>query len=375
MLLHWRYWKTFVRSRFLPLLIFCASVSCILVFNIPPTAIKWSVVVGLFQSAIHTAFAHAVPATITRQKWWQLLFMPRPVISLAGLMLLLAGFSVSIVVKVLYWSELTTFLSVAYALVGFGAGASAANLVAGLLFGRGLQPSPSVFKIDTELVQIFAASLVATCFLGITLIPSSSTQKTMLVTYAPVLMPLIYAIGSVILALLLTYVAENGNKLLHWASEMGALAALLLWTRWLVSTFMPVFWVKNGKEYSAEEFTYLWQLSILIGYLTSKVEKAYQIAAKRYADYFSNTSAWYLYNVHYFMSFLPTVGMLVAFIYGYFKGGLYGTGISVLGIASFFRTGSTSIHYSLFGKYLFKSQRSAVTGRVPKSSYPAINSY
>jgi hypothetical protein len=298
-----------------------------------------------------------LPTSVTTQKWWQLLFIPRPIVSLGTPLLALLGFTLAVVWQLLVVTgEVSVFTSFAYVSLGFAAGTSATWLLANLLLEPRTANARPHFVIEQEYIHIFAAAVVAAAFLGITLM-NVSAFHTPRFAYAPVFVPLVYGIGSVCIALLPAYLTDNRSNhqgLLTLVAGFVAALLLMLLAQWLVETAFPASWVKNGKEYTADQLAQLWWIAIVSGYAAGSLEKIYQTAAKRYMDYLLNRPARRIaYNVflhvsvNHVVAYLPTLLMIAALIYAYINGGIYGTALAVLGTVSNLGTGKVTVANSM----------------------------
>ncbi len=351
--------KYIIQRNFVPLFTLATVLFIILYFQIALSAIKWAVVIGLSQSLLVIVSTWMFPASITQKQWWQLLFVPRPVVSLGAILLTLVGFITALGLQLFVVAADAVFVSLVYASLGFAAGTAVTWLLAGfLLLSQPSEANPS-FEIDYDYIQVFAAAIIAAAFLGITLL-NASAFATHEWTYAPVFVPLAYGIGSIFITLLPAYLADNNNTRLS-SLLAGMLAALLLGllAHWLVAYAFPAHWVKNGKEYTAVQLVDLWWVAIAAGYVAGRIEKVYNIAAKRYVDYLLNRPARRIaYNVllhvtvNHIVAYLPTLLMITALAYAYVNGGIYGTAIAVLGTVSNLGTGKITVANVLITEHL-----------------------
>jgi Na+/H+-translocating membrane pyrophosphatase len=180
--------------------------------------------------------------------------------------------------------------------------------------------------------------------------------------YAPVFVPLVYGIGSVCIALLSAYLTDNrGNRKSLFPLVVFLLAAflLVLLAQWLIKIAFPVTWVKNGKEYTSQQLAQLWSVAIAFGYLAGSFEKVYPLVMKRYVDYLLHYSARQVaYNVflhvlvNHIVAYLPTLLIIVALIYAYINGGIYGTALAVLGTVSNLGSSKVSVANSSLNEHL-----------------------
>jgi hypothetical protein len=349
--------KYIIQRNFAPLFTLTAAAFSILYFEIALSAIQRAVVIGLTQALFAVVFTRMLPTSVTTQKWWQLLFIPRPIVSLGTPLLALLGFTLAVVWQLLVVTgEVSVFTSFAYVSLGFAAGTSATWLLANLLLEPRTANARPHFVIEQEYIHIFAAAVVAAAFLGITLM-NVSAFHTPRFAYAPVFVPLVYGIGSVCIALLPAYLTDNRSNhqgLLTLVAGFVAALLLMLLAQWLVETAFPASWVKNGKEYTADQLAQLWWIAIVSGYAAGSLEKIYQTAAKRYMDYLLNRPARRIaYNVflhvsvNHVVAYLPTLLMIAALIYAYINGGIYGTALAVLGTVSNLGTGKVTVANSM----------------------------
>jgi len=351
-----------IQSSFTPLFILTAAAFNILYFEIPLSAMSRAVVIGLTQVLFVVVFTRMLPTSVTTQKWWQLLFIPRPIVSLGTLLLASLGFTLTVLWQLfIATADMPIFLSLAHALLGFAAGTSATWLLANLLLAPHVANAYPPFTIEQEYIHIFAAAVVAAAFLGITLL-NVSAFKMLHFAYAPVFVPLVYGIGSVCIALLSAYLTDNrGNCKSLFPSVVFLLATflLILLAQWLIEIAFPVTWVKNGKEYTSQQLAQLWSVAIAFGYLAGSFEKVYPLVMKRYVDYLLHYPARQVaYNVflhvsvNHIVAYLPTLLIIVALIYAYINGGIYGTALAVLGTVSNLGSSKVSVANSSLTEHL-----------------------
>ncbi|MCS7019793.1 MAG: hypothetical protein RMJ87_05795 [Cytophagales bacterium] len=349
-----------VQRNFIPLFVLATAVGCILYFHISPTTIKWAVVTGLVQSLFTVVLTHLLPTSIKKQKWWQLFFTPRPFVSLGILFVALLAFLIALLLQLSALSaHLSIFAAFAHTLLGFAAGTATTWILADLLITPPKLVHAPPFKIEYEYIQIFLAAVIAAAFLGITLIDKTTTYPLPHLP-ASVLIPLLYGMGSICIALLPAYLADNSKQAL--LAIMGSIAAALLlaWmASWLVQSYFPFSWVKNGKEYTANQLVYIWWLAIGTGFATGSMERIYQLAAKRYVDYLLHHPARKVaYNVllhiviHHIIAYIPTILVIATLLYAYFNGSMYGVAIAVLGMVSNLGTGKVMITNQQLKEYL-----------------------
>jgi hypothetical protein len=336
--------KYIIQRNFAPLFTLTAAAFSILYFEIALSAIQRAVVIGLTQALFAVVFTRMLPTSVTTQKWWQLLFIPRPIVSLGTPLLALLGFTLAVIWQLLVATgEVSVFTSFAHVSLGFAAGTSATWLLANLLLEPRTANARPHFVIEQEHIHIFAAAVVA-----------AAAPRF---AYAPVFVPLVYGIGSVCIALLPAYLTDNRSNhqgLLTLVAGFVAALLLMLLAQWLVETAFPASWVKNGKEYTADQLAQLWWIAIVSGYAAGSLEKIYQTAAKRYMDYLLNRPARRIaYNVflhvsvNHVVAYLPTLLMIAALIYAYINGGIYGTALAVLGTVSNLGTGKVTVANSM----------------------------
>lgn len=353
-------YKHIIQKNFTPLLVLTTAFAGILYFEIEFSAIRQAVVIGLIQSLVVIVGTRMMPVAVMNRSWWQLLFLPRPVVSLAALLLTFVGFLAAVFLRLpVVGAADSVLVALMHVLAGFSAGTAVAWLLDGLLLSpRPTEETPH-FKIEPDYIQIFAAAVIAAAFLGITLVNVRAFDAHWF-AYAPVFIPLIYGVGSVCTALLAAYLTDKQGKS-RFALPAGLLTVLLLgWFAYgLVDGLFPAFWVKNGKEYTARQFVDIWWLAIAAGYLAGNVEKIYRTAAQRYIDYLLNRPARHIaYNVllrvviNHFIAYLPTVTMIALLAYAYANGGIYGAALAVLGAVSNLGTGKIAIGNALQSELL-----------------------